>query len=254
MFVLIAGGGRTAAQLTNWLLNQKHEVHLVEHRRDVLAFLHRELPTEVIYEADALTSEALEQAGVGRAQVFAACTPEDADNLVLCYLARARYNVPRTIAQINNPRDAWLFDKRFHVDVALNQSEILARLIEEEMSLGDMMTLLKLRRGQFSVVEEKIPPGARAVGVAIKDLGLCAECVIAAIIRRGKMILPRGPLTLEEGDEVLAVTSHEGAEQLAELFTAPQTSRAAPMPSPEPAAAPPKAEKKGRGGRKARTG
>jgi trk system potassium uptake protein TrkA len=254
MFVLIAGGGRTAAQLTNWLLNQKHEVHLVEHRRDVLAALHRELPTEVIYEADALSLEALEQAGIGRAQVFTACTPEDADNLVLCYLARTRYHVPRIIAQINNPRDAWLFDDKFCVDVALNQSEILARLIEEEMSLGDMMTLLKLRRGQYSVVEEKIPPGARAVGVAIKDLGLCNECVIAAIIRKGRMILPRGPLTLEEGDEVLAVTSHEGAAQLAELFTAPEATAAAPAPPSEPAAAPPKAEKKGRGSRKAKTG
>jgi trk system potassium uptake protein TrkA len=115
------------------------------------------------------------------------------------------------------------------------------------MSLGDMMTLLKLRRGQYSVVEEKIPPGARAVGVAIKDLGLCAECVIAAIIRRGKMILPRGPLTLEEGDEVLAVTSHEGAEQLAELFTSPEAPVEAAKPPPELVNAPVKARGRRKG-------
>jgi trk system potassium uptake protein TrkA len=153
--------------------------------------------------------------------VLAACTPQDADNLVLCFLARTRWHVPRTIAQINNPRDAWLFSETFHVDVALNQSEILARLIEEEMSLGDMMTLLKLRRGQYSVVEEKIPAGARAVGVAIQDLGLPDECVIAAIIRKGKMILPRGITELEQDDEVLAITDRGGADYLAGLFAGP---------------------------------
>ena len=246
MFVLIAGGGRTAAQLTNWLLNQQHEVRLVEHRRDVLALLHRELPTEVIFEGDALSADALEQAGLGRAQVFTACIPDDADNLVLCYLARTRFKVARIIAQINNPRNAWLFDRTFCVDVALNQSEILARLIEEEMSLGDMMTLLKLRRGQYSIVEEKIPRGARSIGVAIKDLGLPDECVIAAVIRQGKMVMPRGPLALEEGDEVLAVTDHDGAERLAELFSPPRDLAAAPEPTPEPSHAPGKGRKLGK--------
>jgi trk system potassium uptake protein TrkA len=247
MFVLIAGGGRTAAQLTNWLLNQQHEVRLVEHRRDVLGYLHRELPTEVIFEADALTPEVLEQAGIARAQVFTACTPEDADNLVLCYLARTRYHVPRTIAQIDNPRDAWLFDQKFGVDVALNQSEILARLIEEEMSLGDMMTLLKLRRGQYSVVEEKIPSGAKAVGIAIKDLGLPDECVIAAVIRRGKMVMPRGPLTLEEGDEVLAITDHDGAERLCALFSDARAPTAETPAKPESTPSEPPTPPKGRG-------
>lgn len=221
MFVLIAGGGRTAAQLATRLLAQKHQVRLVEHRQDVLAHLHRELPTEVVYEGDVTDPRALEQAGIGRAQVLAACTPQDADNLVLCYLARTRWQVPRTIAQINNPRNAWLFDTSFHVDVALNQSEVLANLIQEEMSLGDMMTLLKLRRGQYSVVEEKIPAGAKAIGVAIKDLGLPDECVIAAIIRKGKMIVPRGITELDEGDEVLAVTDQRGADYLAGLFAPP---------------------------------
>ncbi len=218
MFVLIAGGGRTAAQLATLLLAEKHQVRLVEHRREVLSHLHHELPTEVIYEGNVTDPGILEQAGIGNAEVLAACTPDDADNLVLCFLARTRYQVPRTIAQINSPRNAWLFDQTFGVDVALNQSEILARLIEEEMSLGDMMTLLKLRRGQFSVVEEKIPPGAKAIGVAIEDLGLPDQCVIAAIIRKGKMIVPRGITELEEGDEVLAVTDRRGADRLAALF------------------------------------
>jgi trk system potassium uptake protein TrkA len=221
MFVLIAGGGRTAAQLAALLLAQHHEVHLLEHRRDILEHLHRELPTEVIFQAEATHPQALEQAGIRDAEVVAACTPDDADNLVLCFLARERYQVPRTIAQINDPQNAWLFDQTFHVDVALNQSEILAKLIEEEMSLGDMMTLLKLRKGQYSVVEEKIPAGAQAVGASLQELALPAECVIATIIRRGKMIVPHGATVLEAGDEVLAVTDREGAERLAAVFAPP---------------------------------
>jgi trk system potassium uptake protein TrkA len=114
------------------------------------------------------------------------------------------------------------------VDVALNRSEILARLIEEEMSLGDMMTLLKLRRGQYSVVEEKIPAGAKAVGAAIQDLALPDQCVIAAIIRRGKMVMPRGAVVLEVGDEVLAVVDSSGVDQLAALFARPDENGSPP--------------------------
>lgn len=218
MFVLIVGGGRTGSQLASLLLSQNHQVRVVEGRPEVLHHLHRELPTEAIYEGKATDLNALENAGIRSAQVVTACSPSDADNLVVCFLARSHYSVPRIIAQINNPSNAWLFDETFHVDVALNQSEILARLIEEEMSLGDMMTLLKLRRGQFSVVEEKIPPGAKAIGITIGALGLPDQCVIAAIIRRGKMLVPRGTTELQEGDEVLAVTDRAGAECLADLF------------------------------------
>jgi trk system potassium uptake protein len=219
MFVVIAGGGRTGTQLAALLVAQNQQVHLIEHRRDVLARIHRELPTEVVYEGDATDPQVLEQAGIRQAQVLAACTASDADNLGLCFLARSHYGVPRTIARINNPRNAWLFDEKFHVDAALNQPDILASLIVEEMSLGDMMTLLKLRRGQYSLVEEKIPPGAKAVGVAIKDLGLPEDCVIAAIIRHGEIVLPRGITEFEVGDEVLAIVDPQAAEELAALFS-----------------------------------
>ena len=218
MIVLIAGGGRTGTQLATLLLAQNHDVHVVEDRKDVLARLHREIPTEVIYEGHPAHPETLQQAGIQQADVVAACTTSDAENLAICYIARSQYHVPRTIARINDPGNAWLFDDKFHVDVPLNQADIMASLIEEEMSLGDMMTLLKLRRGQYSLIEEKIPEGARAIGVAIRDLGLPDQCVIAAIIRKNKVIVPRGVTTLEVGDEVLAVTDSDGARQLANLL------------------------------------
>ncbi len=221
MFVVIAGGGRTGAQLANLLISQDHEVRVVDDRKEVLERIHHELPTEAIIEGDPLEMLVLEQAGIQRADVMAACTTLDEVNLTLCYLARKQYNVRRTIARVNNPRDAWLFDDKFHVDVAVNQAEILASLIQEEMSLGDMITLLKLRRGNYLLIEEKIPEGSGAIGLAIKDMALPEHCVIAAIIRKGEVMIPRGISTFQAGDEVLAVTDTEGAASLSELFSPP---------------------------------
>jgi trk/ktr system potassium uptake protein len=222
MFVLIAGGGLTAAHLATLLVQQNHQVRLIEHRREVLTSLHRELLTEVIYEGVPTDPQVLEQAGIRDADVLAACTSNDVENLVLCFFGRTRYHVPRTIARINNPRNAWLFDQKFHVDVALNQADILATLIEEEMSLGDMMILLRLRRGRYSLVQEKVHELAPAVGVVLKDLHLPPNSVIAAILRQNEMLIPRGITQFQAGDEVLAIVDREAAEELARLFGDPQ--------------------------------
>jgi len=224
MFVVIAGGGRTGAQLAHYLINEDHKVHVVENRKDVLSRIHKELPTEIIFEGNPLDPTVLEQAGIREAQVFAATLTADEANLAMCYFVREIFHTPRTIARVNNPRDGWLFDEKFHVDVAVNQAEILSRLIQEEMSLGDMMTLLHLRKGKYSVVEEKIPPNAKAVGVAIMDMKLPENCVIAAIIRQGEVVVPRGITTFEVDDEVIAVTDKEGAQQLSVLFSPPSRS------------------------------
>ena len=224
MFVFITGGGRTGAQLAAQLLQQNYEVRLVEHRRELLSRLHHELPTEVIFEGQPTDPNVLKQAGLEKANVLVASTNDDAANLVICYLARTLFKTRRTVARINNPRNAWLFDKNFHVDETINQADVMAHLIQEEMSLGDMMTLLKLRRGRYSLVEEKVPKGAKAIGFQLKDLGLPDQCVIAAIIREGQVTLPRGTATLKEHDEVLAITDDEGAKQLALLLEPPDRS------------------------------
>ncbi len=218
MFVVIAGGGRTGAQLASLLVNLNHRVHLVEQRTDVLDRIHHELPTEVIYQGDPTNPQVLETAGIREAQVMAACTTSDADNLVLCYMARERYGVARTIARINNPRSAWFFDAKFHVDVALNQADLMAKLIAEEMSLGDMMTLLKLRKGAVALVEEKIVPGAEADGQLVRDLKLPEDCTLAAVIRKDDVYAVRGDTLLKAGDEVLAVINTDQREALARLL------------------------------------
>jgi trk system potassium uptake protein len=221
MFVLIAGGGRTGARLASLLLNQGYKVRLVENRRDLLSHLHQELPTEVIYEGHPVEPNVLEAAGARQAHVIAAVTSDDSLNLALCFLAKTLFDVPRTIARVNNPNNAWLFNEKFRVDVALNSSDVLAHLIQEEMSLGDMMTLFKIRRGRYSVVEEKVPAGAKAIGVQLKDMDLAEHCVIAAIIRNGVMTLPRGDSALQEDDEIIAVASPEGMQKLSELLAFP---------------------------------
>lgn len=218
MSVVIVGGGRTGSQLAQSLVAQGYNVRLIENRVELLPSLHRELLTEVVYQGNPVDPQVLEEAGLRHAQVMVACTTDDATNLVLCYMAREIFNVTRTIARINNPNTSWLYDETFHVDEKINQADVMARLIQEEMSLGDMMTLIKLRRGNYSFVEEKVPAGAKAIGVAIKDLGLPDQCVIAGIFRNGEVTLPRGNTTLMEEDEVLAIADPAGAAELARLL------------------------------------
>jgi trk/ktr system potassium uptake protein len=221
MNVLIAGGGRTGARLANLLVNQNYKVRLVENRRDLLGYLHQELPTELIYEGNPVDPTVLEAAGIRDVHALAAVTSNDSTNLVICYLGKTLFDVPRTIARVNNPNNAWLFNENFHVDVSLNSADVFAHLIQEEMSLGDMMTIFKIRRGNYSVIEEKVPVGAKAIGIPLKDMDLAEHCVIAAIIRNGVMTLPRGDSTLEAEDEIIAVASPEGAQRLAELLAFP---------------------------------
>ncbi len=219
MFVVIAGGGRTGTYLARNLLKQDHIVHVIESREHVLASLHHELPTESIFEGNPLDPTIQEYAGFERAQVFVAVTTNDAENLALCYIAREKYKIGRTIARVNNPRSAWLFTDVFGVDVPVNSAEIMSRLIEEEMSLGDMMTLLRLRKGNYALVEVKIPPEAMAIGVALKDLNLPEQCVLAAIFRGDDVVMPHGNTVFAVNDEVLAITDQEGADEFQRVFS-----------------------------------
>ncbi len=221
MYVVIVSGGRTGSHLASLLLAGGYEVRVIEDRPAVLEKLHQELPTEVIYEGDGTDPQVLEAAEIQRAQVLAAVGGEDADNLMAASLARHQFGVNRVIGRVNNPLNAWLYRKEFGVDVALNQADIMAKLIEEEMSLGDMMTMLKLRKGRYSLVEEKIFPGAQAAGSSLKDLPLPSNSVICGVIRQGEIVLPKGDTTLKEGDEVLALVDESSRSVLAKILGRP---------------------------------
>ena len=222
MFVIVVGGGNTGSQLTKLLLDAGHTVRVIEERPIILEKLALEVPQDVIVHGDGSSPTVLENARIQKAQVLAAVTGSDETNLVVTSLGKFEFNVPRVIARINNSKNAWLFTSEMGVDVALNQADILAKLTAEEMSLGDMMTMLKLRRGKYSLVEEKIFPGAQAVGVAVKDLNLPANCIISGIIRHGEIIIPRGITIMEEGDEILALVDDSARGQLARILGRPE--------------------------------
>ncbi|MCB0189630.1 MAG: TrkA family potassium uptake protein [Caldilineaceae bacterium] len=217
MNVMIVGGGKVGRYLTSLLVDQ-HMVKLIEMRSDHMALTSEEAPKAVVVQGNGTDPLLLESAGIRQCDVVAAVTGQDEVNLVITSLARFEFNVPRTIARVNNPRNSWMFTPAMGVDVALNQADLMAHLIAEEMSLGDMVTLLKLRKGRYSLVEERVDESAGVVGKALGTLALPAECALAAVIRAGQLLIPKPDLVLWAHDEVLAVVHAEDAGQLAALL------------------------------------
>jgi len=218
MNVVIVGGGEVGTYLASLLLQGSHHVQIIEQREDEVPRLQRVLSASQVICGNGTDPDVLERAGIRHAHVLAAVTGADEVNLVVTSLARFEFHVPRTIARVHTPQHAWMFTSVMGVDVAVNQADLMAHLIAEEMSLGDMMTLLKLRKGQYSLVEEQVHPAARAVGTAVRDLQLPAECVLAAIIRDGRLVLPQGDVVLQSNDEVLVVAHSSALPALAALL------------------------------------
>lgn len=218
MFVIIVGGGKTGSFLAEQLLRQGHKVHLIEIRSQIVERLRQEISKEVVIIGDGSSPAILEEAGILQADVLAAVTGEDETNLVITTLGRFEFHVPRTIARVNNPKNAWLFNDEMGVDIAVDQTDTLAKLIVEEMSLGDMMVLLKLRSGEYSIVEERVHPESIAIRHAVKDLNLPSECTLVAIIREERLIIPKGNTILQPYDEVIALIHTQQIPALALLF------------------------------------
>lgn len=216
--VLIVGGGRIGTYLATLLLEGGHRVALIETDPARAARLDHILPPGHLVLGNGTDPDVLESAGVRRADTVVAVTNRDETNLVVTSLAKFEFAVPRTIARVNNPKNAWLYIDEMGVDVALNQADIIGHLVAEEMSLGEMMTLLKLRRGQYALVEEKVHPTSAAAGRAVVDLGLPAACVLVGVLRGPDLITPHGETVLQPDDEVLAVVHSGVAPALAALL------------------------------------
>jgi trk system potassium uptake protein TrkA len=220
MRAVIVGGGRSGSYLARDLQSQGYQVSLVDKRPDIVAKLRQEIEGSVIL-GDGSSPEVLQRAGVAEANLIVALTRNDEDNLVVCRLAKHHYHVPRVIARVNNPRNEWLYTKAWGVDVAISQVHLTSKVIEEEIGLGELITLLKLNRGEAALVEVDLPETSPVRGKAIRDLALPPDTVIATIIRGGTLVIPRGDTTLEAGDEILAVSAVAAEPALKHVLLGP---------------------------------
>jgi len=219
MKTMIIGGGKVGTYLAKFLQETGgHQVKILEIRRSELPRLSAEIGESNVVLGSGTDPMILESAGIRQMDVVAAVTGEDEVNLVVTSLARFEFSVPRTIARINNPKNAWMFSADMGVDVAINQAQLMGRLIIEEMSLGDMMTLLKLRKGQYSLVEEKVDPEAAIIGRPVKEIKLPKQSVLVAVIRREGMEIPNGDLVFRAADEVIALVHSSQLNVLADLL------------------------------------
>jgi len=220
MLAVIVGGGRGGSYLARDLQGQGYQVKVVDRRPDVVAKLRQEIDGEVIC-GDGCSPQILEQVGAAQAKLVVAMLHADEDNLVVCRLAKHQFKVARVIARVNNPQNEWLYTKAWGVDVAISQVHLTAKVIEEEIGLGELVTLLKLNRGEAALVEMRLPEGSPALGKAIRELQLPADTVIVSIIRDGKLVIPRGDTSLQVGDEVLAVSTVKAEPALKNALVGP---------------------------------
>lgn len=219
MFTVIVGGGMVGSYLANLFLEEGHQVRVLEKRADVAEKIRQETKAEVV-EGDASDPTVLEQTGVQNADVFVAVSGHDEDNLVTCQLAKYTFKVPRVIARVNNPRNEWLYTRQWGVDVSVSQTHIIGQVIREESSLHDIVTLLKLRKGDFALVEAKAGPGSKIIGKPLREVAhfLPQDCIIVAAIRGEELIIPRGTAVLEAGDQVLAVAAPRVEKELEDVL------------------------------------
>jgi trk system potassium uptake protein TrkA len=218
MKVIIIGGGKIGTYLADLLLKEGHGVKLLEIRHEEVLRLRQELPETAVVEGSGTDPTVLEAAGLAHADVVAAVTGSDEVNLVVTTLARFEFGVPRVIARVNNPKNAWLFTPTMGVDVALNQADLMGKLIAEEMSLGDMVTLVKLHKGQYSLVEEKVDPDSAVIGQPLSSVTLPKQCILVALLRQDTLIIPHGELVFQPADEVLALVHASQVSDLATLL------------------------------------
>lgn len=216
MRVLIVGAGKIGHHLAGALAGSGHAVTVVD--QDPKACANVRAPDIDVVCGDGCTPDCLERAGIRGCDVLAAVTGVDEHNLVTAFLARREYGVPRVIARVNHPANAWLFTAARGVDVAVSQAHLISTIIQEELSLGTMVTLASLRGGRVAVVEERIPPGSRLVGRALSAVAVPPHAAIVAVLRSGDLLVAGADLVFQEGDEIIAVAELGAEPALAALI------------------------------------
>jgi trk system potassium uptake protein TrkA len=209
MRIVIAGAGTLGRRVATYTKDQ-HEVVVVEQSPPRARAIEAELGVKVV-TGDADEPSVLLEAGVERADVFVASTGHDEDNLVASLLAKNEYKVKKVIAAVRNPRNRWLYNRSWGVDVAIDSAEIVTSLIEEEATLTDIVELLSLREGEVTVTAMSISEGHWAAGKTFGQIGVVEGCVIAALLHGDEILVPKPETVVEPGDQLLII-SGPGAE------------------------------------------
>ena len=212
MYIIIGGGGDVGYYLTKSLLSQGHEVLLLEKGSVRFQGLAEELGQSV-YRGDACEARTMEEVGVNRADVVIAVTGEDDDNLVICQMAKKRFNVARTIARLNNPKNELLFQK-LGIDVTVSPTKAILSLIEAELPGSIFVTLLTLKRAGLDIMEVRISPDSPIVGKTLSAIKLPRSSNIALIIRDNEYIVPTAETKILANDEVYALVNRDGEQAM----------------------------------------
>src|SRR5512144_626776 len=205
MRVLIAGGGNVGRYLGRMLVRSAHEVAIVDRDRARLAQAREESGATVVH-GDACEPAVLEQCGIRAADVVVAATGDDEDNLVVASLAKFEFGVPHVVARVKNALNAWLYEPDMGVDVLVSAPHTIAQLIEEQVTVGDVVQLLELARGQAALIEATLPEDSPVVGRAASDIAWPPDCVAAAVIRDSRVLAAPDELVLAAGDRLLCIT------------------------------------------------
>jgi trk system potassium uptake protein TrkA len=219
MRVVIAGAGNVGVYLAKDLSNRRHQVVVIEVLGDICAQGKAEVNGATFIHGDACEPWVLERADVARADVMVAATGDDEDNLVISLLAKQEFAVPRVIARVNHPKNQWMFNESWGVDVAMSPPHILASLIEEATTVGDLVRLFALEHGKVALVELTLPANSPVIGKHIYDLRLPHDCALVAVVRDGHVVIPEPETPLAAGDELLAITTNEVEDQFRRVVT-----------------------------------
>ncbi len=217
MYNIIVGGGKVGYYLAKSLIEQEHEIRLIERDPRRYAALHDELAATVLL-GDGCDVMTMLRAGLDRASAVIAVTGDDEDNLVICQIARHRFNVPRTVARINNPRNKNIF-QRLGIDVTVSSTEVILSQIEHVLPTESLVHLLTLRNVGVSFVEIEVPARSPAIGQPLKSLGIPDDSILPLIIRENQdAIIPYGETVLQTGDHVIVVTSEASKATLCRIL------------------------------------
>ncbi|MBI4972641.1 MAG: NAD-binding protein [Candidatus Omnitrophica bacterium] len=216
MYILIVGAGKVGYFLAKRLLANKHTVSIVDKDRALCEEIAKEIEALVIH-GDGCDPRILEEAGIARAEVVAAVTGGDEDNLIICQLAKERFNLQRTVGRVNNPSNEHTFAE-LGIDVPVDSTKIIAKVIEEEVSFSDFVNLMSFKRGKLSIVRVDLPKDSPIINKEVKDISLPADSVLVSIVRQDEVIVPKGDTVLRSGDDIIAITPVGNEPQLLNLL------------------------------------